>query len=198
MNIISNKLKEELKDLFVNGKNNYLTIMGNESANKEIDEVINSMSVYLVKELKNMQIRKNITTNKGVYFVCKNEKEISKLFMPLIEKVNSKGREIHWYNVKDLQEKIEMIGKSDILYIGKAEGQQGLKGRINQYIRYGDFNKLKARNHAGGRAIWQIENVSDLFFCWIEVEKASNVEEKLLENYKEKHNGQYPFANQKG
>lgn len=94
-----------------------------------------------------------------------------------------------------------------ILYIGKADGKDNkLYNRIvEQYMG----NKY---SHSGGRAIWQIQGVEDLYIAWIPTDDAELIEEALIQAYSclikknKKQEGEkiekskmlyYPFANRK-
>lgn len=80
---------------------------------------------------------------------------------------------------------------SDILYIGKANGNKGLFQRLRQYMRYG-FDT--GNNHRGGRAIFQIEGYENLICKWYPCEDCEDVERRLLEDFKAQY-GTYPLAN---
>ena len=78
----------------------------------------------------------------------------------------TEGREIFkgknmLYSMEDLNRKAEHYNLPErggnILYIGKAKN---LHNRIKQYVAWGYFNKnnTKSSPHAGGRAIWQLNN----------------------------------------
>ena len=61
------------------------------------------------------------------------------------------------YPIESLEAKC--VPSSDILYIGKANGEKGLFQRLRQYMRYG-FDA--GNNHRGGRAIFQVEGYENL------------------------------------
>lgn len=61
------------------------------------------------------------------------------------------------YPIESLEAKC--VPSSDILYIGKANGEKGLFQRLRQYMRYG-FDA--GNNHRGGRAIFQVEGYETL------------------------------------
>jgi hypothetical protein len=88
-----------------------------------------------------------------------------------------------------------LLGKwvhgAHILYIGKAQGQRGLKQRIRQFIRFG-MGQLSP--HWGGRYIWQIKNNKNLIIKWTEVTGAREEERKLLKQFYKVY-GKLPFAN---
>jgi hypothetical protein len=79
----------------------------------------------------------------------------------------------------------------NILYIGKAEGENGLRQRITQFVAYGYKN---GNNHRGGRALWQIENNKSLLLDYFVCPNAGAWERDFLLNYETKFHT-YPFAN---
>lgn len=83
------------------------------------------------------------------------------------------------------------VPASDILYIGKANGEKGLFQRLRQYMRYG-FDA--GNNHRGGRVIFQVEGYENLICRWCVCENCEDKERLLLENFKRKY-GTYPIAN---
>lgn len=94
------------------------------------------------------------------------------------------------YNNVLLSEKY-LANNSNLLYIGKASGKSGLRQRIRQYMNVG-FGT--AKNHMGGRAIWQMENAA-LFLLEYEVcYNCSQREHELLAKFHSCH-GNYPLAN---
>lgn len=76
-----------------------------------------------------------------------------------------------------------------LVYIGMAEPSDGLFGRL------GDFSR-QSSSHSGGRALWQLQNASELQAAWVETPDhvAEEVEKKYLRAFKSEF-GQYPFAN---
>jgi len=84
-----------------------------------------------------------------------------------------------------------LMGAS-VVYIGKAEGREGLHTRVGAFSR-------QAENHSGGRALWQLEIAGDLLVAWLETsgESALAVEQSYLQAFKSEH-GSYPFANRRG
>lgn len=65
------------------------------------------------------------------------------------------------YPIESLEAK--RVPASDILYIGKANGEKGLFQRLRQYMRYG-FDA--GNNHRGGRAIFQVKGYENLICRW--------------------------------
>lgn len=97
------------------------------------------------------------------------------------------------YEPETLDERWEKSG-GRCLYIGKASGKNGLRGRIRQYLRCGFAG---GRNHRGGRAIWQVEQQDALRLSWQTCPRADALEKRLLARYHEIFNC-YPAANRRG
>lgn len=93
-----------------------------------------------------------------------------------------------------------------VLYIGKAGGTKKkkditvsvskatLQSRVAQYMRFGQGESI---GHWGGRLIWQLEDAKDLVVCWkvLEKEEPREEEKKMIQEFKEQHDGKRPFAN---
>ena len=109
-----------------------------------------------------------------------------------------KGKKIDLvYPLDVLQSKREAVQSisdkeyRDILYVGKADGENGLRQRITQFVAYG---YRTGNNHRGGRAIWQIENNKSLLLDYFVCDNAEAWERKFLLDFEQKY-GTYPFAN---
>lgn len=102
-----------------------------------------------------------------------------------------KGKSMLYDSIK-LNMKYEKSDKV-ILYIGKAGGNNRLRGRLRQLIRYGYG---EADNHRGGRAIWQIRNNKDLILGYFSCNNPESNEKVLLETYGKQY-GVLPLANWK-
>lgn len=124
----------------------------------------------------------------GIYFILA-PKDMEIRFLP-----TAKNPRAPFYKVNVLQEKYALCKDREILYIGKASGQKGLKQRLQQYMRYG-WNE--AVNHKGGRAIWQIEGAENLLLSYEVCQDPDAKEHALLADYKH-INGRYPLANWRG
>lgn len=96
-----------------------------------------------------------------------------------------------YYNVSDRLETLnDNNADTSILYYGRATN---LRNRIMQYVKFG--YKYKAYdNHAGGRAIWYIENNKLLEFEYIESDNFKKLEANLIKAYEEEY-GCKPLAN---
>ena len=70
-----------------------------------------------------------------------------------------------------------------------------MRQRIRQYTKHGYG---KAKNHTGGRAIWQLENNKELLIqiesCDTDIDPEA-IESILLNEYYLAHNNTLPFAN---
>ena len=93
-----------------------------------------------------------------------------------------------------LEQKYNQCADKSVLYIGKANGRDGLRQRVQQYIKYG-WNT--ASNHKGGRAVWQVENFPILLLEYEVCEDCEQREHELLAAFK-RENGVYPLANWRG
>ncbi len=101
------------------------------------------------------------------------------------------------YPLEVLEAKLEAVrgiedkAYRDILYIGKADGKNGLRQRITQFVAYG---YKEGNNHRGGRALWQIVNNKSLLLDYVICEDAEAKERELLVDYEQKCHT-LPFAN---
>lgn len=82
-------------------------------------------------------------------------------------------------------------GNGKILYIGKGVN---LKRRIKQYI-YQGYDK--GNNHRGGKKLFELSGWEEFFIEFTECENARDKEKTMIQNYKDKHNGDRPFANKR-
>jgi hypothetical protein len=71
-------------------------------------------------------------------------------------------------------------GESDIFYIGSAEGNRGLRGRLQQYLRPGPTQLTNKRIHAMAKKY-------NMEIAWCLCGEASNLELQLLHRYFEDH-----------
>ena len=89
------------------------------------------------------------------------------------------------------------VNSSQTLYIGKAGGlnqRATLRQRIKAYINFGNGRKAA---HWGGRYIWQLKNVDELYIKW---ETCGAEEDPATREHNElgafkNHYGKLPFAN---
>lgn len=102
--------------------------------------------------------------------------------------------------IEDLKK--NWIEGEPILYIGKAGGtkKDGTASKVTLQERialYMCFGQGKPVGHWGGRLIWQLEGAKDLVVCWkvLEKEEPREEEKKMIQKFKEQHDGKRPFAN---
>jgi hypothetical protein len=98
------------------------------------------------------------------------------------------------YDIGFLSEKWEKICKfnepdNNVVYIGKAND---LRNRTEQFIK---FSIGLAVNHAGGRALWQLENNKQLLFEYKIEKNCREKEKQMIEDFMNRHGGEKPFAN---
>lgn len=91
------------------------------------------------------------------------------------------------------------VGGTSVVYIGKAGGSKSgatLRSRLEPYMQFGQGKPV---GHYGGRYIWQLQDAQDLVVCWktITDEEPRDVERRMIEKFKNSHNGYRPFANLK-
>ena len=89
------------------------------------------------------------------------------------------------------------VEDTNILYIGKAGGfgsTSTLQKRLGQYLRFGQGACV---GHWGGRYIWQLADSRELIVCWkvLSSEAPRQIEQQMIADFKEAHNGKRPFAN---
>ncbi len=149
------------------------------------------MKVWTLEELYRTNCEE-IPTEKGIYQVLVPEG------MEIHFMETSPNPSVEPYKKQCLEEKYAKCHDKTLLYIGKANGKNGLKQRIRQYMHFG-FGKKKTVNHKGGRAIWQIENYGSLLLTCEVCSDCETVEHDLLAAYKESNpENVYPLANWRG
>ena len=86
------------------------------------------------------------------------------------------------------------VDGAQILYIGKAAGKKGLKGRLRQLV---DFGCGKPVGHRGGRLLWHLQDSEDLLVRWrnCTTDEADRAETTAIADFRRSHRGQRPFAN---
>ena len=136
---------------------------------------------------------KDIPKDMGVYIVLREKED----FPVILEKRPFSRQENKYpsYLKTDLEE--QWVKGTHIVYIGKAGGsgmKTGLNKRVGAYIKFG---KDKKAAHGGGRSIWQLADVLDFVICWrvLSKEEPRKVEENMISEFQEKHDGMRPFAN---
>jgi hypothetical protein len=85
------------------------------------------------------------------------------------------------------------VAGASILYIGKANGKNGLRQRLRQLVQFG---MGKSVGHRGGRLIWHLKDSSDLLVRWFELTNhdADQAESELINTFKNIY-GKRPYAN---
>lgn len=147
--------------------------------NDSLSSIPNKNGYYIIYLPEDFEIKFKSQTDAVERYVKKGE--IIDLVYPL-EILNSKLEAVQ--RIKDKEYR-------NILYIGKAEGKNGLRQRIKQFVGYG---YKTSNNHRGGRAIWQIENNKSLLLDYFVCENAEARERDFLIEFKQKYNT-YPLAN---
>ena len=185
-NIEENKVREIIEDFFkeihVNMKNIKNKELFKDSANLDnFVKVNHKIEVQKIGDFLNKIGTKEVPNESGIYFVISlndiEEKQIKEKFL---YKIEAKGK-FKPLSLSDLNEKFDKVKNNKnakIVYIGKADGEKNkLHDRIvKQYMgtKY---------NHAGGRAIWQIEGVENFYLAWIEEKNAHQIESDLIQAY---------------
>ena len=150
----------------------YLGTIGElQSNNYNWREVSNSKGVYVIVFNK-LNMPQFVAKGTGGWFQERNPNV-------LIEELKNK-----WVNFNQTEERV--------LYIGRSSN---LRRRTKQRMRFGTGQPVGAW---GGRYIWQIGKVRELL---VYIKKANNHEEeekKLIQNFRDSHEGRLPFANLRG
>lgn len=122
-----------------------------------------------------------IPVDRGTYAVLRPV-ELGPSFLPV-----NLGKDLKSYGFWDLHRR--WVGDAEVIYIGKAGGATGLRGRLRPFSRM-------ARNHSGGRSIWQLEHPEALKVAWLPTREysAEEVERHLVAAFYVWY-GQRPFAN---
>lgn len=120
--------------------------------------------------------------------ICKGLSE----WQPFTEKSISAPKKHGIYILRMAQGKRipRLQGKSDILYIGSTESKNGLKGRLQQYLRPGSRQYTNKRIH-------ELAKKYDMEIAWCPCEEASNLEHQLLRQYLKNHD-ELPPLNRAG
>lgn len=147
------------------------------------------MRTFTFRELYEQKLYKELPTCGGIYKILLPE-DFEFIIKPTTDAVDGKLPK----PVKELIDKWNQIENHDdrIVYIGKAKK---LRQRLRQYTKHGYG---EAKNHTGGRAIWQLENNKELLIqiepCEADVDP-EYIESMLLDEYFLAHNNTLPFAN---
>lgn len=127
---------------------------------------------------------RSVPVGHGVYVVLRRHNERPHT---LLEDNPVRRARLRTYTLDDLNRR--WVTGTPVIYIGKAMGQEGLRGRLKPFSK-------KSGSHSGGRAIWQLEEADSLLVCWVETPGylADRVEDDLIDQFKAVH-GLTPFAN---
>lgn len=167
------------------------------------DSIASGAMLSLLRQLKAQQNGPSLaTTLETLYrFNCEGVPDTPGIYRILApEEMNirfensSANKSAPLYPVEILEEKYRACHEKRLLYIGKANGERGLRQRIRQYMKYG-WNEVA--NHKGGRAIWQIGDADLLLLEYEPCEDCEIREHELLKEFQER-NGTYPVANWRG
>lgn len=136
-----------------------------------------------------------IPARMGVYVVLREDKT-KPAFVPKGTGGFHKGKDPN-VPVAELQD--NWVEDTNIVYIGKAGGfgsSSTLQKRLDQYLRFGQGARV---GHWGGRYIWQLADCRELIVCWkaLSSEDPRQVEQQMIADFKDAHNGKRPFANLK-
>lgn len=129
---------------------------------------------------------------KGVYMIlCIKNK--SPEFLEIGTGGHFKGKNP---NISLTELKHNWVENTQVVYIGKAGGDDSkatLRSRLTQYFRFGQGKNV---GHYGGRLIWQIKNSKELLVCWkpLPNDDPRSVEAELIRDFVTKYKKR-PFAN---
>jgi hypothetical protein len=99
-------------------------------------------------------------------------------------------------NISMAELKHNWVENTQVVYIGKAGGDDSkatLRSRLTQYFRFGQGKNV---GHYGGRLIWQIKNCKELLVCWkpLPNDDPRSVEAELIREFVSTYKKR-PFAN---
>lgn len=126
----------------------------------------------------------------GVYFVLRDFENKMPEFLETGTGGAHKGIDLN-YPIDELKDK--WVDDTMIMYIGKSDSS--LRSRIRTYIRHGMGHDAP---HRGGRAIWQLPDSANLAIGWRAIkegESATEIEHRLLNEFRKRHFMMLPFAN---
>ena len=122
-----------------------------------------------------------IPLQKGVYFILRKE-DHKPHFLAVGSGGHFKGKNPN-VSIATLTE--NWVEYSQVIYIGKAGGENSgatLQSRLNQYLKFGQGKPV---GHWGGRFIWQIADSDNLIICWKTLPdmEPRQVESNLIEQF---------------
>lgn len=122
---IDNKVKDEIKSLINEIKNEQIS-------KKSLKEYIeNNMKIFKINDVKYSEI----PNRNGVYFIIDKHSTILEEINNIEKNASKQGYKLSQIQV--LKGKVKRLAEntnSYILYIGKAEGNNKIKGRLRQYF----------------------------------------------------------------
>lgn len=141
-----------------------------------------------VRELQNTGC-KTVSKQKGIYVVLHPHGEKPTF---LVRSVGGCYKGLDPNYPQDFV-RMQWVDGVSILYVGKANGKNGLYQRLRQLVQFG---MGKAVAHRGGRLIWHLENNSELIVQWLELpyRDPAQVESELINTFKRIY-GKRPYAN---
>ena len=147
---------------------------------KEVERVLGIYKVYLPEDIP-FQLNKATTAieydKNGKKLVYDSDEDIERLMHK-------------WELIQSAKEP-----DNRLVYIGKSGGKTvGLRERLKQFAAYG---VRKGKNHQGGKVLWQLTDAIKFHIEYFPCENCEKVEKELLRDYKKRHFGQLPIANER-
>jgi hypothetical protein len=123
----------------------------------------------------------------GVYIVHRPD------FQPVVLQEENTGGWFHGLPPGDFDRaRAKWIEDARVLYIGKTQGNHGLRGRVRRLVQFGQGLPVA---HRGGRLLWHIADPWTLLcLSWFECPHARDVEKVLILAF-ERVYGRLTFAN---
>jgi hypothetical protein len=137
-------------------------------------------------ELRITRQLEKLPNTPGVYIVHRNK------VSPFCLVSKSSGG---WFQGRDPSNypraRSKRIKGSCVLYIGKAAGENGLRGRVRALVEFGQGQPV---GHHGGYLLWHVSRPWDLFLSWTECQSAGEIERTLILAFEGVYS-RLPFAN---
>lgn len=144
----------------------------------------NTVSLGVLRDPERLAVLPQIP---GVYIVHRLD------FQPVVLQEENTGGWFHGLPPGDFdQAQANWIEDARVLYIGKTQGNHGLRGRVRMLVGFGQGLTVA---HRGGRLLWHIADPWDLLgLSWFECPHARDIEKTLILTFERVH-GKLPFAN---